>query len=185
MNYPAMCISLSLIIFGMMGIALLTATLTSTTMNMDEEQFDRQIDEFRRLAVTATTRTAPGDEPADAHRILRMVIAAVHGKILPYRSRTSLHQINIYEFEYILVNVINRIIESRRLLSDPPQNFLAYDLDRINEIVEWFGSLDYLYAHLSDPNPSPIGDTFKQAWKNFSVELAAKVRAASATGIAA
>ena len=184
-NIPAMCISVALIIMGMMGIALLTATLTSGSLNTDEEQFDREIDEFRALAVKATARPEPEREPADAHRILRMIIARIHGNIMPYRSRTTLHQINIYEFEYLLVNVINRIIENRQLLSDPPRCFLPYDLERITEIIKWFDSLDYLYQYLSDPSPSPVNDSFKRAWANFSVELVAKIRAAGAMKSAA
>jgi hypothetical protein len=177
-SVPAMIISVVLIICGMLGIALLTATITGNSINMDEEKFDRLVDELRRLAVIATCRPTPGEEPVDAHRILNRIISHIRNSIVPFRTNTSVHPINIYEFEYILVNVINRIIEHRSLLSDPVYHFTDYNLEHIVEVIQWFNNLDDLHEYINDPCPSPISADFKHAWKHFSVDLVERVRAA-------
>jgi hypothetical protein len=177
-SMPAMLISVVLIICGMLGIALLTATITSNSINMDEEKFDRLVDELRRLAVIATCRPTPGEEPVDAHRILNRIISHIRNSIVPFRTNTSVHQLNIYEFEYILVNVINRIIEHRNLLSDPVYHFAGYNLEHIIEVIQWFNNLDDLHEYINDPCPSPISANFKDAWNHFSVDLVERARAA-------
>lgn len=181
-HIPAMIVNVLLIISGMIGISVLTATVTSSSLNMDEERFDRLIDEFRRLAIVATTRPPDGAEPADAHRILGLVVSRIHNEVVPFRTSRSMHQLNIYEFEYILVNVIDRIIEERALLEDPAQAFAVHDPDRIGRVVQWAHSLDGLHAHLTDPAPSPISAGFRQAWRRFSVDFYQKALAARLGG---
>ena len=73
-NIPMMVVSIALIIAGMIGIALLTAQITQGSMNMDEERFDRLVDEFRSLAIRATTPPVPGEPSLDPHRALNIVI---------------------------------------------------------------------------------------------------------------
>jgi hypothetical protein len=183
-HLPAMVVNVLLIISGMVGISVLTATVTSSSLNLDEERFDRLIDEFRRLAIVATSRQPEGTEPADAHRILNLIVSRIHNEVLPFRTSRSMHQLNVYEFEYILVNVIDRIIASRDLLSDPAPAFAVHDADRIERIVQWVRSLDGLHAHLSDPAASPVSLAFRQAWRRFSVDFYQKALAARLAGAA-
>ena len=177
-NIPMMVVSIALIIAGMIGIALLTAQITQGSMNMDEERFDRLVDEFRSLAIRATTPPVPGEPSLDPHRALNIVIGRIHGDIVPARTNTSVHSINIYEFEYILVNIINRLIDHGGLLDAPAPSFAAYNLEKVQEIIRWAGSLDILCEHLCDPHPSPINRDFKRAWRNFSVALPDRIREA-------
>lgn len=174
-NIGMMIISFALIISGMIGIALLTASITQSSISGDEERFDRLIDELRRMAVIATSTPLPNQEPVNAHRILGVIIDHIHNGIMPIRNSTSIHQINIYEFEYLLVHIINRIIEHHHLLDEPVEKFVAYDLNKIEDISRWAQSLDTLYPCFGDSQYSPINYDFKRAWTNFSSELPARI----------
>jgi len=175
-NIGMMIISITLIISGMIGIALLTATITQRSISGEEEGFDRLIDTLRRMAVIATSTPLPNQEPVNAHRILGVIIDHIHNEIIPARDNSSIHQINIYEFEYLLVHIINRIIEHRHLLDEPIQNFAVYDLNQIEDISRWAQSLNTLYPCFSDSQHSPINYDFKRAWTNFSSEFPARIR---------
>jgi len=175
-NIGMMIISFALIISGMIGIALLTATITQRSISGDEEKFDRLIDELRRMAVIATSAPLPNQEPVNAHRILGVIIDHIHKEIIPARDNSTIHQINIYEFEYLFVHIINRIIEHRHLLDEPIQKFAVYDLNKIEDISRWAQSLNTLYPYFSDSQHSPINCDFKRAWTNFSSEFPARIR---------
>ena len=84
----------------MIGIVVLTASITQQSISDDEERFDSLIDELRRLALVSTAPPLLGEEPVNAHRILAGVIERIHDEIVPVRHNTSLHQLNVYEFEY-------------------------------------------------------------------------------------
>lgn len=179
LNIPQMIINFVLIITGMMGIALLTATMTADSINVDEEKFDLLVDEMRRMAIVATSAPSNNQEPPDAHRILGLIIDRIHNRILPVRNNLSINRLNIYEFEYLLLNIINRIIEHNHLLHDPVQKFAFHDLNKINAIINWAKDIDSIYPYFEDLQPSPIVHDFKHAWVNFSIEFPARVKMAA------
>ncbi|MBF0119605.1 MAG: hypothetical protein HQK79_12270 [Desulfobacterales bacterium] len=178
-DIPMMLISFILIIGGMLGIAVLSALSTNLLFSNDEERFDRLIDDFRRLAIVATSTDDCGMYQADAHKTLGIIIHIIHKHIMPARTNITLNQLNIYEFEYIIVHVIDCIMKNRQVFKDPYDCFSVYDLQKINEIVLWAESLADLYQHFCDGNNSPVSKQFKQAWHNFSVKLPAHIQTTS------
>jgi len=180
-NIPAMTISALLILCGMTGIALFTAAITQRTLNTAEERFDHLVDEFRRLAVALTCPRSPDETPDIVHRALASIIARIHDDVMPSHTNTSVHPVNVYEFEYILVHVIHRVIVERRMLDDPPDCFRVYDLQVLTEVIAWSQGLDNLRDPLADPQASPISRSFRQAWQTFSVDLPARIQGTART----
>lgn len=173
-NIWMMVINFLLIVSGMIGIAVLTASITQQSISDDEERFDSLIDEFRRLALIATAPVSY-EEMENPHRILKNIIGRIHNEIVPIRHNTSLHQLNIYEFEYMFVHLINRIIMECKILQSSIHHFAVYDLEKISDIVLWAKKLDSLHPHFSDTHPSPINSEFKRAWNNFAHNLPARI----------
>ena len=171
-----MVISCLLIVSGMVGIAALTAAITAKTLDVDEQRFDQLMDELRHLAVIATCPESEESCP-DGHRILRAILDRVSHEIVPTRTNRSLQQLNIYEFDYLMVNVINKVVEERALLHDRLEAFQSYDLVKLEGILNWANSLDTLHGHLANSTPSAIVRDLRRAWHNFS-ELVRRVRLA-------
>ena len=171
-----MVISCLLIISGMVGIAALTAAITAKTLDVDEQRFDQLMDELRHLAVIGTCPESEESCP-DGHRILRAILDRVSREIVPTRTNSSLQRLNIYEFEYLMVNVINKVIEERELLDEPLETLQAYDVAKLEGILNWADSLDTLHGHLANSTPSSIVLDLRRAWCNFS-ELVRRVRLA-------
>jgi len=171
-----MLLNLALIAGGMIGIAALTSAVTQRSLSRNEERFDAILDEFRRLAILATTPPSPGWSPPDPHRILSLVIERIHDEIMPYRTNLSLHTVNAYELDSLLVSVIGRIIRERRVLEDPPAAFAAYDPRRLERVIRWMEGLEHLKEELETESASPVQRAFVEAWRDLSVELRRRVR---------
>lgn len=175
-NPLLMLLNLVLIVAGMLGIAMLTATVTTGSIDMNEERFDSLIDDFRRLTVSATRRIQTNGRLPDAHRILIGIINRVYRDIVPARTNVSVHPINLYEFEYIFVHVIDRILRERRLLLDPSARFTQYSLDHIEAIARWAHDLDDIASLFDESTPSLVDQQFLRAWRHFAVELPKRIR---------
>jgi hypothetical protein len=175
-NPLIMLLNIVLIVGGMLGIAMLTATVTKGSIDMEEERFDSLIDDFRRLTVSATRRIPTDGHRPDAHRILSGIIHRVYRDIVPARTNVSVHPINVYEFEYIFVHVIGRILREKHLLADPPACFAPYALEQIEAIVRWAYALDDIAPLFGDATPSLVDRQFQRAWQGFAVELPKKIR---------
>lgn len=175
-NLVIMILNIVLIVGGMLGIAILTAAVTKGSIDMNEERFDSLIDDFRRLTVSATSRIPTNGRRPDAHRILSGIIHRVYRDIVPARTNVSLHPINLYEFEYIFVHVIDRILRERRLLVDPSACFAQYAPDQIEAIVRWAHGLDDIAPLFDESTRSLVDQQFLRAWRRFAVELPKRIR---------